>query len=118
MSQVRWLGALGTFALVFAGTGAIIINDVTKGAVTHVGIALTFGLVIVAMICTLGEVSGAHFNPVVSIAFALRKELPRRDAAAYVAMQIVGALAGVWIAHLMFELPLWQLSSTARTVTL
>jgi aquaporin NIP len=54
---------VGTFALVFAGTGAIIINDVSGGSVTHVGIALTFGLVVLAMIYAVGEISGAHFNP-------------------------------------------------------
>jgi aquaporin NIP len=57
----------GTFALVFAGTGAIVINDVTGGSVTHAGIALTFGLVVLAMIYTVGDVSGAHLNPAVTI---------------------------------------------------
>ncbi|MGA2870508.1 MAG: aquaporin, partial [Verrucomicrobiota bacterium] len=60
---------IGTFALVFAGTGAIVINDVSGGTVTHVGIALTFGLVIMAMIYTVGDISGAHFNPAVTSAF-------------------------------------------------
>jgi len=55
--------ALGTFTLVFAGTGAIVINEVSGGAVTHAGIALTFGLVVLAMIHTFGDVSGAHLNP-------------------------------------------------------
>src|SRR3569833_552246 len=62
---------LGTFALVFAGTGAIVINDVSGGTVTHVGIALTFGLVVLAMIYAIGDISGAHLNPAVSIAFWL-----------------------------------------------
>src|SRR5215469_7850532 len=56
---------IGTFALVFAGTGAIIINDVSGGAVSHVGIALTFGLVVLAMIYAVGDISGAHLNPAV-----------------------------------------------------
>src|SRR6266508_310910 len=56
----------GTFFLVFAGTGAIVINDLSNGAITHVGIALTFGLVVLALIYALGEVSGAHFNPAVT----------------------------------------------------
>src|SRR5438094_52358 len=63
--------ALGTFALVFAGTGAIVINDATGGAITHAGIALTFGLVVLAMIYTVGDISGAHLNPARSLAPAL-----------------------------------------------
>ncbi len=64
---------LGTFALVFCGTGAIIINQQTSGAITHVGIAITFGLIVMAMIYALGHISGAHLNPAVTIAFTLAK---------------------------------------------
>jgi aquaporin NIP len=60
---------IGTFALVFAGTGAIIINDASGGAITQVGIALTFGLIVLAMIYTVGDISGAHLNPAVSLGF-------------------------------------------------
>jgi len=60
---------LGTFALVFCGTGALVIDKVTGGAVSHVGVAVTFGLIVMAMIYALGEISGAHLNPAVSIAF-------------------------------------------------
>ena len=57
---------IGTFALVFAGTGAIVIDETTGGAVTHVGVALTFGLIVLAMVYTVGDISGAHLNPAVT----------------------------------------------------
>jgi glycerol uptake facilitator-like aquaporin len=63
----------------------------------------------------LDRVSGAHFNPAVSLAFSIRRELPREIAVAYMAAQIIGAVVGVWVAHLMFELPTFQLSLTQRT---
>src|SRR5205823_10669479 len=64
---------------------------------------------------TFGSVSGAHFNPAVSIAFAIRRELTWSVALVYIASQVVGAIVGVWAAHLMFELPVWQFSTTVRT---
>jgi glycerol uptake facilitator-like aquaporin len=78
---------------------------------------LPTGAILTVLILTLGPVSGAHLNPAVSLAFALRGELPWPDCAAYIAAQVAGAIAGVWAAHLMFELPLWQFSATARTGT-
>src|SRR3954469_775260 len=72
---------LGTFALVFAGTGAIVINDATGGTVTHVGIALTFGLVVLAVIYAVGDVSGAHLNPAVTLGFVIAGPFPSRQAA-------------------------------------
>jgi aquaporin Z len=83
----------GTFSLVFAGTGAIIINDVASGTVSHVGIALTFGLVVLAMIYALGDVSGAHLNPAVTLAFVAAQRLGWRWAAPYITSQVVGAIA-------------------------
>lgn len=94
--------AIGTFALVFAGTGAIVIDDVTRGGVTHVGIALTFGLIVMAMIYALGDVSGAHLNPAVTIGFALARRLPARSVAPYVAAQLLGAFAASAALRLMF----------------
>jgi glycerol uptake facilitator-like aquaporin len=73
------------------------------------------GAILTVLILTFGAISGAHFNPAVSLAFALRGELPWSIGAAYIAAQIVGAVSGVWIAHLMFELPVWQYAATART---
>jgi glycerol uptake facilitator-like aquaporin len=73
------------------------------------------GAILVVLILVFGPISGAHFNPAVTLAFASRGELAWTTAAIYVAAQIVGGIAGVWIAHLMFELPLWQLSLTQRT---
>ena len=73
--------AVGTFFLVFAGTGAIVVDAVTGGTVTHAGIALTFGMIVMVMIYAVGEISGAHFNPAVTIGFTLaRRLLPTHDA--------------------------------------
>ena len=82
----------GTFALVFAGTGAIIVNQETGGAVSHVGVALTFGLVVLAMIYTLGDVSGAHLNPAVTLGFWAARRFPARTVPAYILSQCAGAL--------------------------
>ncbi len=83
--------AIGTFALVFAGCGAIMVDSKT-GALGHVGVAITFGLVIMAMIYAVGHVSGAHFNPAVTLSFALTRHFPRRHIAPYWLAQIGGAL--------------------------
>ena len=83
---------LGTFALVFAGTGAIVINEVSGGAITHVGIALTFGLIVLAMIYTVGDISGAHLNPAVTIGFWAARRMSGREVLPYIASQITGAI--------------------------
>jgi len=94
--------ALGTFCLVFAGCGAIIVNQATGGTVTHVGIALTFGLVVMAMIYALGDVSGAHLNPAVSIGFVLAGRFPVRDLPRYVLAQAAGAFAASALLRVLF----------------
>src|SRR5271154_4411467 len=93
---------IGTFALVFAGTGAIVINDVSSGAVTHVGIALTFGLVVMAMIYAVGDISGAHLNPAVTSAFWLSGRFPIQQVLPYVLAQCLGAIAASLILHFLF----------------
>ena len=93
---------LGTFGLVFAGTGAIVIDDVTHGGVTHAGIALTFGLIILAMIYTFGDVSGAHFNPAVTTAFAVARRFPWKDVPGYLLAQIAGAFAASLLLRFLF----------------
>lgn len=83
--------AIGTFALVFAGCGAIVADAERDGALGAVGIALVFGLVIMVMIYAGGHLSGAHYNPAVTVAFALARHFPPREALAYVAAQVTGA---------------------------
>lgn len=97
--------ALGTFALVFAGCGAIVTDAERHGALGAAGIGLVFFLVLVAAIAALGHVSGAHFNPGVSLSFLLTRHLPGRDLAAYWAAQFAGAtlaallLLVIWPGH-------------------
>src|SRR5271168_4610070 len=86
-----------------------------NGALALLCNTLPTGAILTVLILTFGPVSGAHFNPAVSIALALRRELPARVAAMYIGAQVIGAVLGVWAAHLMFELPLWQISNTVRT---
>jgi len=93
---------LGTFCLVFAGTGAIIINHESGGVIGHPGIAITFGLVILAMIYTFGDVSGAHFNPAVTIGFAAARRLPWRDIPPYIGAQVAGALSASGVLRILF----------------
>jgi aquaporin NIP len=92
----------GTFALVFAGTGAIVVNDATGGTVSHVGIALTFGLIVLAMIYAVGDVSGAHLNPAVTLGFYAARRFEGRLVVPYVVSQCAGALVASLVLRLMF----------------
>jgi MIP family channel proteins len=93
---------LGTFALVFAGTGAIVVDEVTGGGVSHVGIALTFGLIVLAMIYTLGDISGAHINPSVTIGFWAARRFESREVLPYVVSQCAGAFLASIVLRLLF----------------
>jgi aquaporin NIP len=94
--------AIGTFILVFAGTGAIIVNDVSHGAVTHVGISLTFGLVVMSMIYALGDLSGAHLNPAVTLGFWRARRFPAAGVIGYIAAQCLGAIVASAVLRLLF----------------
>lgn len=109
--------ALGTAFLVATVVGSgVMAETLTKdNAVALLGNTLPTGAILVVLITILGPISGAHFNPAVSLVFALKQELPRRDAALYIAAQIIGGIAGTIAAHLMFALPLLSVSSKART---
>ena len=82
---------IGTFALVFCGTGAIVINQEAGGVISHIGIAITFGLIVSSMIYTVGDISGAHLNPAVTIAFYVAKVFPSKEILPYILSQGVGA---------------------------
>jgi aquaporin NIP len=84
---------VGTYMLVTVGCGAVMVNTNT-GALTHIGVAFTFGLMVTGLVAAVGHISGAHFNPAVTLAFAVTRHFPWRDVIAYVGGQIVGAVAG------------------------
>lgn len=94
--------AIGTYILVFCGTGAIIINQEMNGVITHPGIAATFGLIVAALIYALGDVSGAHLNPAVTIAFALRKVFPGKEVLPYIFSQTTGAIMASFTLRYLF----------------
>lgn len=93
---------IGTFILVFAGTGAIVIDDVSGGKIGHPGIALVFGLVVMVLIYALGDISGAHFNPAVTLGFWVARRFPSRWVAPYIASQVAGALFASLLLRILF----------------
>jgi aquaporin Z len=94
--------SFGCFALIFCGTGAIVINDVSNGAIGHAGVAMTFGLIVLALIYALGDISGCHLNPAVSIGFWIARKFPGHLVAPYIASQCAGALLASLMLRLMF----------------
>jgi aquaporin Z len=94
--------AFGAFSLVFAGTGAIVINDAHAGAVSHVGIGLTFGLIVLAMIYAVGDVSGCHLNPAVTLGFLAARRLQGRWVAPYIGSQCVGGVLASAVLRALF----------------
>jgi len=110
--------ALGTAFLLAAVVGSGIMAQRLAGgnlALALLGNTLATGAILVVLILIFGSVSGAHFNPAVSLAFALRRALAWREAGGYIVAQLLGAILGVWVAHIMFGLHVWQVSVTTRT---
>jgi aquaporin NIP len=94
--------AFGTFALVFAGTGAIVVNEARGGAITHVGVAITFGLIVLAMIYAIGDVSGCHLNPAVTLGFYAARRFEGRMVVPYILAQCAGAVVASLVLRGMF----------------
>lgn len=93
---------IGTFAMVFCGCGAMTINEITNGSITHVGVAITWGLIVMTMIYAFGEVSGAHFNPAVTFGFAYAKKFPWKEVPKYIIAQAIGAFIACAILLFLF----------------
>lgn len=116
-AAAEWLGSAFLLAAV-VGSGIMAAKlSGGNGAIALLCNTIPTGAILVVLILMFGSVSGAHFNPAVSLAFALRGELPWPTACLYTVVQIAGAIAGAWAAHLMFELPLLQVSTTVRSGT-
>jgi len=92
----------GTFVLVFAGTGATVVNDLSGGAIGHAGVAMTFGFAVMTMILAVGPVSGAHLNPAVTLALAVAGRFGWPDVPRYIVAQIIGALAASFAVWTLF----------------
>ncbi len=93
---------LGTFGLVFTGCGAVVVNDLTGGAVGHLGINIVFGLAVMTMVYSFGDISGAHINPAVTIAFWLSGRFPLKEVAPYVVAQCLGSIAACVLLRYLF----------------
>ncbi|ARV08332.1 aquaporin [Winogradskyella sp. PC-19] len=93
---------IGTFSMVFCGCGAMTINEITGGDISHVGVAITWGLIVMAMIYAFGEISGAHFNPAVTIAFAVAKKFSWSAVPRYIVFQTIGAFLAIAMLWFLF----------------
>lgn len=100
--QKYYAEIFGTFILLFSGAGAIVTNQVSGGTVTHVGIALVFGMVVTSVIYAIGEISGAHINPAVTIAFWVARRFPGKEVVPYIICQVIGAMAACLLLKLTF----------------
>ena len=108
---------IATFALVFAGCGAIVVNETFSGVLGHVGVSIVFGLVVMAMIYAVGNVSGAHLNPAVTLGFLFADRLDKRSVPLYIGSQVIGALAAAVLLRFLFP-EHTTLGATAPTVGL
>ncbi len=93
---------IGTFALVFCGCGAMTINEISNGSISHVGVAITWGLIVMAMIYAFGEISGAHFNPAVTIGFAFAKKFSWKEVPKYIGAQAIGGIFACLLLWFLF----------------
>ena len=105
---------IGTFSMIFCGCGAMVINDFTGGSITHPGVAITWGLIVMSMIYAFGDVSGAHFNPAVTLGFAVAKKFKWIEVPKYVIAQLFGALTASYV--LLFLFPESDLGATIPTI--
>lgn len=93
---------IGTFAMIFCGCGAMTINEISGGSISHVGVAITWGLIVMTMIYAFGEISGAHFNPAVTIAFAVAKKFSWKSVPRYILFQTLGAFLAIGLLWFLF----------------
>jgi MIP family channel proteins len=105
---------IGTFILVFAGTGAVMVNNISQGAITHIGISFVFGAVVAALIYSIGHISGAHFNPAVTLAFWTSGFFPKRQVLPYIFAQCVGAIT----ASILLLISLGKVANLGATLPL
>jgi len=105
---------IGTFVLVFAGTGAVMVNQISNGAVTHLGISFVFGAIVTALIYALGHISGAHFNPAVTLAFWASGVFPKKRVLSYVMAQLIGAT----VASILLLISLGSVANLGATLPL